>query len=241
LGLLLAPEKEHIPTAIEAGIRAALIVDPATNEPSANALAEAGIPYVTLGRIPGASVDENPYWVDTDHAAATQECLEHSREQGAERISLLAGPPDTSYAIDSIEAYRKWCSETGQAESVVTTLESPFARSATEQVESMLRSPDRPDAVLCLMYPIARLVITVATEQGLGVPDDLLITSTGDDPRVNLSHDGLPSITGTDLNPGLLACEAVEVAASLLDDVEPEPPTRVIPSKLVPRESSLRG
>lgn len=241
LGLLLAPEQEHVPTAIDAGIGAALIVDPVANEPSTNALVEEGIPYVTLGRIPGASVDENPYWVDTDHEAATRNCLEHLREQGAERLSLLSGPPDASYVIDSLEAYRRWCSETGLAESVVTVSGSPFAKSTTEQVESILRSPDRPDAVLCPLHPIARLVLTVATEQGLKVPDDLLIASISDDRLVNLSPYDLPSVTGTNLNPDLLAREAMGIVASLLGDIEPETPRRVVPSKLVTRESSLRN
>ncbi|MFM8527154.1 MAG: LacI family DNA-binding transcriptional regulator, partial [bacterium] len=241
LGLLLAPEHEHLPTALDAGIGAALIVDPVTNEPSANTLIEAGIPYVTLGRIPGASVEENPYWVDNDHATATRNSLEHLRDQGARRIGLLVGDSETSYVIDSLEAYRQWCTETGQAESLLTISGRPFSSPAKEQVESLLRSPDRPDAVLCLLHPIASLVAAVALGQGLHVPDDLLIASVSDDRFVNSSTYGLPSITGTDLNPALLANEAMSIVASLLSDSEPEDPTRLIPSELVPRESSLRS
>ena len=240
LGLLLSPDVEDTDALLDLGTGAVLLVGPIEGDPVAAEFHDRGIPVVTVGRIPGASREENPYWADNDHGEAMRTCLEHFREQGARNIALISGPPDASYAIDSLEAYRGWCEASGEEASVITIEGDPFTNSARDPIQSSLESAGRPDAILCLLHPLARMAKVTALEMGIDVPADLLVATISDDRLLNANSRDLPAITGTDLNPATLAREAIDIAECLMSGEEPDNPRRIVPTTLIPRASSIR-
>ena len=240
-GLLLTPDSGDPETLLDLGTSAVLLVDPVKDDSAAAEMLSRGVPVVTLGRIPGATDGENPYWVDNDHREATKQTLEHFSLQGARNIALISGPVEASYTADSLEAYRSWCEASGEEATIITIEADPFASASREQIRSILQSPNRPDAILCLLHPLARISLVTAIDLGIGVPDDLLIATISDDRQVNASREGVPDITGTDLNPATLAREGIDIASSLMQGEEPDNPHRLIPTTLIPRGSSTRA
>lgn len=239
-GLVLGADPKRLGEMIDLGIDGALILDPALDDPSASSLSEAGIPFVTIGRVPGAQAEENPYWVDSDHRKATRAMLDHLAEAGAERVTLVSGNSRASYETDSIEAYEDWCDEAGVETSVIKIASEPRFDEAEAEIRSTLTASTPPDAVLCLLHPIAQAIFRIAEDLGLKLPDDLLIATISDDSWVNLRAYGHQEITGTDLNPQQLATEATNMLVAIIGGEEPEPPQVFVESKLIPRGSTSR-
>ena len=239
LGLLLAASPSQF---ADDGpeIEGALIVDPVEDEPFARVMRARDVPFVTLGRIPRATEAENPYWVDSDHESATRRSLEHLKDQGGQAIALVTAPPTASYAADSVEAYRKWCDQNDQDESILVIEGNPFDESTQEEVISVLESSNPPDGVLCLLHPLARVIFESARQVGTRVPEDLMIATVSNDRWINGDADSVHAITGTDLHPERLSREAISILHDLVSGRLPREPRRIVESELTVQRSTER-
>ncbi len=239
LGLLLAASPSQFE---EDGpeIEAALIVDPIEDEPFARVMRARDVPFVTLGRIPGATEVENPYWVDSDHESATRRSLDHLKDQGGQAITLITAPPTASYAVDSIEAYREWCGQNDQDESILVIEGNPFDESTRAGVMTMLKASKPPYGVLCLLHPLARVISETARQFKIKIPEELMIASISNDRWINGDADFLHTITGTDLHPEELSREAISILHKLISGRVPEEPRRIVDSELIIQRSTER-
>ena len=92
---------EHIP--LDGGI----VIDPVRGDPDVERLRSVGAPVVTIGRVPG---EAGGRWVDNDHPKAMLRLLRHVASGGARRVALVGIPLTTTYAVDTTDAYKLWCS-----------------------------------------------------------------------------------------------------------------------------------
>ncbi len=94
---MMALEKQHALILVPPGANpldavsfdAAILIEPAENDPQLQALAQAGIPCVTIGRTPGT--DTPVPWVELHSAATAQLLLTHLETSGASKCALFVG------------------------------------------------------------------------------------------------------------------------------------------------------
>ena len=211
-----------------------IIVDPVKDEPLLSALKMMGTAVVTTGRDPNRR-DDADCWVDNDLYSATGELLEHLREQGAERIALIASSSMYSYSDDALRAYKNWC-ENSHLTPVIAEVDGPLSENgAYLQAMRLLSGDQRPQAIHCVTDRYAFGVLLAAQSLGLNVPDDLMI-SAGTDGEAAASN--IPGITALYLNPEQIGREAVDLLIDRLEGRDLQP--RIVPYQLQVRASTLR-
>jgi LacI family transcriptional regulator len=97
----------------------------------------------------------------------------------------------------------------------------------------MLRSPDRPDAIIGMLEDFGRGIVLAARELDLDVPGDLLVAQDIDDAVASAG-----GITALDLNVHTQLDIALEMLIS--DEPPPVEEIRLVTATLVPRESTRR-
>lgn len=93
---MMALEKQHALILVPPGANpldavsfdAALLIEPAENDPQLQALAQAGIPCVTIGRTPGT--DTPVPWVELHSAATAQLLLTHLEASAPANVRYLS-------------------------------------------------------------------------------------------------------------------------------------------------------
>jgi len=209
-----------------------VIFDPVAGDPALADFRAREIPLVLSGRDPSGGDD---YCVDNDHVAGTRTVLDHLEDRGGERVALLAADLRDAFSADCVAAYRAWCEERG-AEPTVTMVSMPRLAEAGE-AERILSPPEPPDAVYATEEVLGVAMLEAAQRRGLSVPGDLLLAVAADrePPRADVP------LTTLELDPAHTAAEAVEVLVELIDGRPPAQRERLIPTRLVVRESTTRS
>ncbi|MBL1119224.1 LacI family DNA-binding transcriptional regulator [Streptomyces sp. 110] len=210
-----------------------VLVDSPADDPIADVLRARSIPLAFDGR----PVDPKPgeAWVDNDHTAATRRVLDHLAAQGARRIVLLAGPGGEHYTRACVAAYTNWCSHHGHLPRVIGNThpwdpDAPF--------DSVLASPDRPDAVFGIYDYCGRHVLASAARIGLSIPEDLLVVCASEDPSYALCD---PPVSTLSLAPDKSMPAAVTALVDLIETPGHVPVPTIVPTRLTLRASSTRA
>jgi DNA-binding LacI/PurR family transcriptional regulator len=225
-----SPNEEAFITPIlsNRAIDGAIVVDPRRKDPFVAALQRRRIPFVSSGRVlDGADAPV----IDNDSDQICADTLAHLREQGYERITMLAYPPETSYPVDVGAAFRSRIPD-GQIEIAAELTEAAGFEAACR----MLDSPHTWDAIFCVNDVLAAGALRAAQDRGIGVPDELGIVGVGDSVLATRTR---PELTSTHVWPERAGSLLVEMLDRLLND-EPVEPLTLVPSELIPRESSTR-
>lgn len=208
-----------------------VVFSPAAGDPVLAELRERNIPLVLSGRDPAGSDD---FCVDNDHIAGTRTVLDHLAEQGARRVALLAGEFGDAFSADCLTAYRAWSAERGSAPILQSV---PFQQLGDPRaVASLLERPEPPDAVYANAEVLGRSMLEAAAHHGLKVPDDLLLAVAADSEPVGSAV----SLTALELDPARTAAEAADVLIEVIEGRPPDQRERLIPTRLVVRESTRR-
>lgn len=170
-----------------------IVVNPHHDDPVLRRLDERGLSYVTIGRDPGRP--DRVDWVSTDDDAGMTRMLDHLADAGARRILLVRGTDPNAWNIDSENAFRRWCAETGRADPVVVTVPEragvdggrAFAGALADGAHGPL-----PDAIVCMTGRHAAGTVAALAERGIRVPDALLVATMSDSEH---SRTATPSIT----------------------------------------------
>ncbi|MER7760581.1 LacI family DNA-binding transcriptional regulator [Streptomyces sp. NPDC097619] len=215
-----------------------LLVDSPAGDPVPGALRARGLPLVFDGRPPEPRPGD--VWVDNDHAGTTREVLDHLAAAGARRPALHSGHGREHYTGAVVAAYRQWCAERGVAEVVVPFGPEDGPGHAFDAAFGAAPR-DRPDAVYCAYDPGGRQVLAAAARHGLGVPGDLLVVCTSEDPAYGATE---PPVTTVTLRPEAAGAEAVAALVALIESGRAGGPAgagaRMVPAALRVRASSLR-
>jgi len=209
-----------------------VVFDPVAGDPALAELRARGVPLVLSGRDPDGGDD---YCVDNDHIAGTRTVLDHLAERGGRRVALLLGEPVDAFDIDCLAAYRDWCDERG-TEPLAQT--APVGRMAElEWPSRLLDLPEPPDAIYANTEVLGVATLRAARRRNLGIPGDLMLVVAADREQ----EEADVSVTTLELDPARTAAEAIDM---LVDVIEGRPPfgrLRLIPTRLVERESTLRA
>ena len=106
---------------------------------------------------------------------------------------------------------------------------------ARERVLQMLELPEPPDAVFCASDEMAIGAMAAIEGAGLRIPQDVAVVGFDDSDYAPMA---VPSLTSIRQNLVGLGTAAVEALLRTLDSPEDAPPTSVLPTELIVREST---
>lgn len=213
----------------------AIIVDPVHRDPLVASLRARAIPIVTTGRI--VSENDDGYWVDNDHVAGTRAMLDHLARRGAERIAIIASPPEASYAADALRAYQVWCEGHGCNPLIAIVGKNRTERGGYDAAVSLLDRPEPPDAIYATLDRLALGAMLAAHARTIAVPDTLLLAGCTDSAAGKMAR---PSLTALALNPNAIGRRAVEILTALVEGHAPSDPHVLVPTRVLPRGSTKR-
>ncbi len=228
--LVVGPPTPHAEIWARVALDGIVIVDPMPGDPLVAELRANQTPMVLLGRDPDGTTED--YWIDRDYATATNVVLDHLRDAGAARIGVLSGEFGESFTADCIDAYIGWCARNGRQRMIGTA--PPDRMDTPEGVGRAFRAAGAPDAVYVLDEVMVHPLWQYLNNQGLCVPDDVLVAAAGDGELMC----GLTPVTMLEFNALRAGALAVDMLVELINGRPPAEHVQMIPTRLVPRASS---
>lgn len=212
-----------------------VVTEPVQDDPLVAVLQNDGIPYVTVGRVPG--LDDAPA-LDIFTAPITERVLDRLWAGGARRIAVLVGTTPNAWNLDTETAYRAWVRRRREKALVIHRAERSELAGGREAVDELFDRPDPPDAIYCLTAEHAAGALERLQENGIAVPGDVQVLCGSDATHVRATS---PQITAVDLQPELLARLAVTRLVNQLDGSEHPEPAEAATGRLVERDSTRPG
>jgi len=208
---------------------------------------DATIPVVFGGRPfrPGADADaaaaigvtddsapDNNY-VDVDNAAGAAMGTRHLLGLGRRTLATIAGPSNMQAAVDRRDGWASALTEAGLDASLVAYGDFTMAGGAAAMRELLDREPDI-DGVFVASDLMATGAISVLRSRGRRVPEDVAVVGFDDSSAATNGEVGITTVHQPSRQMG------TEMARMLLDllDEQPTERARVLPTKLVIRESA---
>jgi len=191
-----------------------------------------GIPFVLVGRHPGAEVS----FVDVDSRGAAQGAVAHLLGHGYRTIAMICGQPHLIASIDRHSGYVTALQEAAVPPQPSRVVFADFTqRGGHRAMQRLLQNrTDFPEAVFAASDALAFGAMAAIQEAGLRVPNDIAV----------IGFDGLDE--GVDMQPPLstvtqpvadLGREAVRMLLELIDNPVGEPVQRFLPTQLTLRGS----
>lgn len=163
--------------------------------------------------------------------------VKHLAAAGYKKIAMLSLDSTTSTILAQREmGYRRGMIEAGLSEKIQIVQAPQTLREVQLATRKLLEMPQRPDAIFCWTDLIALEVISVATELGLSIPNDLGIVGYDNTMYCDFAQNSLSSIDQSGELLGLQAARLLVERIKGRRQVE----HYVVPPRLVVRRSSSR-
>ncbi|GAA3654336.1 LacI family DNA-binding transcriptional regulator [Nocardioides ginsengisoli] len=199
-----------------------IVTEPVVDDPLVEMLTNAGIPFVTVGEIPGVAPETSDVpLVDIESGRLTTLALDHLWESGARRIALVTGTDRNEWNLRSASVYQRWARFRRMPPALVHAPEALDDEGGRRAAITLLDGSDAggvPDGIYALTSNHALGILAELTVRGLRVPDDVRIVAGSDAESLRTSQTTISSI---DLRPDELARRAVQALAARLDDRPP--------------------
>ncbi|MEN4806623.1 LacI family DNA-binding transcriptional regulator [Pantoea agglomerans] len=208
---ILALEKQHALILVPPGTSpldmvtfdAAILLEPAENDPQLQALKQADIPCVTIGRTPGT--DTPVPWVDLHSAAAAELLLTHLKAAGASQCALFIGNTRRTSTIETEATYRHWCE--GHQKPVVYYLNEEEGEDAGyKAAHQLLKENPKVNGVLVLVDTFASGAVRAFHETATTIPHQMRLVTRYDGIRARESH---PPLTAVNMHLDEIARQAI--------------------------------
>jgi LacI family transcriptional regulator len=201
------------------------------NDPLIELLAERGFPHVLFFT---RSHRDNAYWVDCDNEAGARLAVAHLVQLGHRRIAHLAGSPQACSARDRLQGYRQAMEAHGLTVRAEWIIPAPYGGADLTPLAELLRRPDRPTALFAWSDEVAIRALSLCSELGLKVPDDLAIVGYDSTPICEHTN---PPLTSVRQPIYQMAADALAMLVKLIRGERVEPRTRIYPPTLDIRAS----
>ncbi len=192
-------------------------------------------PLVALGC---STKDTSLYCVDSQNVNAARQAVRHLVELGHERIALINGPSEATSYLDRYEGYRAELEAHGlpvRPEYVFTSASPKSAGTIMGQLTKLLRSPERPSAIVACEYYLALDVMVLLRRMNLKIPADVSLVGFDDPKSASLLN---PPLTTVHQPLEEMGARAYQRVVQLINGETPSPRVEFLPTSLVVREST---
>ena len=213
------------------GVAAVIIVAEQTwQEPLARMTSD--LPLVSVGAsIPGT---QDVSYIDMDQQLGVRMIMQHMAEQGCRRIDFLNGPDGWYSSRDRLSG---WAGFSYQGDFLNGRLYKGDWSAESGYRAGIQMAQDAPDALIAANDEMAIGAMRALMEQGLRVPQDVKISGYDD---LHIDSYLTPSLTSIHQDFDLLAHQALQVTAELIDNPDMKATCSLIKPKLIVRESSTQ-
>ncbi|MET0132560.1 MAG: LacI family DNA-binding transcriptional regulator, partial [Kibdelosporangium sp.] len=174
----------------ERRIDGVIVVDPRTDDPRFEVLAELGLPSVVVG---SKVADEQRGGVWADEHVGVRSILEYLAALGHTRIARVAGLPELKHTQDRTDAFDEVAAELNLTTQVVHSDYS--GEQGGQATRRLLSARPRPTAIMFDNDVMTVAGLSVAQEMGLTVPKDLSLVSWDDSALCRLVHPPLTTLS----------------------------------------------
>lgn len=174
--------------------------------------------------------------VVADNRYGTHEATQHLIKLGHKRIAFLGGTEEISDYHERLAGFMDAMNEAGlkvPSAYIVPVLQSRAA--GRDAIEQVLKYDKNITAVVCFSDIMAYGVLSKSRELGIEIGKDLAVIGFDDLPDSRLTY---PSLTTVSIKASDLAKNALELLQSYLTDQQTASVRKVLPVKLVVRDSS---
>ena len=213
----------------ESRVDGVFLTDLRTDDERPAALDRLGVPYVLVG--PVAPVEGRPRPLGVDDEAGVRRAVRHLYALGHRRIAHVAGAPGYVHSDVRRHGWAAELRELGLTPDLVVAADFSGA-SGARATHELLDLPQPPTAIVYGNDLMAIAGISVATDRGIRVPDDLSVVGFDDVPLAAYVVPPLTTVRQEVLEWGR-ACARTLV--SVVEGREPEEPS------LPPGEFVVRG
>jgi LacI family transcriptional regulator len=200
-------------------------------------LYQRGMPLVFFDRVCD-SLDTHRVVVD-DYEGAL-EATEHLIEQGCTRIAHLAGPANLMISQNRMQGYKDALIKHGMPieESLIVRCDSGTQEEAREVTTKLISQ--KPDAIFA-NNDIAALGAMLAIKgAGLNIPKDIALVGFSNWQITTLTDPALTTVDQPGFEMGQEAAKLLIRQIEMGDEEVLEPQTKVLKTRLIVRESSIR-
>lgn len=178
-------------------------------DPRPRALAELGLPAVTIGRLPDSRLPS----VSIDDRPGIEAAVRHLIELGHRRIAHVGGPSYFVHGATRLAAWRKVMLAAGLADDLAVTADFTASGGAAATA-GLLDLAQPPTAIVYANDVMAIAGVSVAASRGVAVPGQLSVTGFDDTELARHLSPALTSVRSDAMGWGAAA------AALLLDVIE---------------------
>lgn len=189
---------------------AAILLEPAENDPHLQALQQAGIPCITIGRTPGTATPVP--WVDLHSEATAKLLLSHLQTEGADCCALFVGSTPRTSALETEAAYRQWCE--GRQVPVIYYLDEQEGEAAGYRAAcQMLQEHPEVNGVLVLVDTFASGCVRAFHNAAITMPQQMRLATRYDGIR---ARESLPQLTALNMHLDEVARQAITLLFEVL-------------------------
>ena len=201
-----------------------------------NLFLKKNIPLVFFDRLPEGiethSVSADDYW-------GAYKVTEHLIEQGYKRIAHFTGSLTINLSHNRLRGYLKALTDHHLPVDEQLIIECGFERNhGVKAAEELLQRADLPDAIFCVSDPVAIGVMLTLKKQGIRIPQDIAVAGFNNDPTSTVIDPPLTTVYQPAFEIG---AAAVDVFLNQVRGGEKELVKKVLPTKLLIRESSIKA
>jgi LacI family transcriptional regulator len=175
--------------------------------------------------------------VTFNDVSGAHQVVKHLLENGSRRIVYVSGPEDLYISKKRKEGYLLALGEFGVAEDPSLVLITDLTLEGNLQVAKHILTMDpRPEAVFCMIDPVAVDVLTEWKKQGIRIPEDIALAGFTNNPSSAVVEPPLTTVAQPGYEMGKLA---VSHLLDQLDGLASEDPISIVlDTTLVVRKSS---
>ena len=175
--------------------------------------------------------------VTFNDAGGAYQVVKHLLENGSRRIAYVSGPEELYISKKRKEGYLRALTEFGvEADPILVHITDLTLAGNLQVAKDLLEMDPRPEAVFCMIDPVAVDVLTYWKSKGINIPEDIALAGFTDNPTAAVVEPPLTTVAQPGYEMGKLA------VAHLLDQLDgiasEDPLSIVLETTLVIRKSS---
>lgn len=214
---------------------AAFLSDPESHRTYLGALARQETPFIVLSSTGTAALPVDAVLADFESGLAV--AVDSLAQLGHRRFAFVSALAEGQFAGKRRELFLRLLASRGLVDSAFSVIDcAPTVAGAHDSAAALLRSQERPTAIIAMNDIAAIGVMRAATDAGLQIPRDVSVVGADDIPLGVF----LPVSLSTIAQPiGEMARFTVEQLISRIEakEFEPTPVTKIFPTRYIARES----
>lgn len=200
-----------------------------------------GVPMVFFDRVydhPSANK------IIVDDFSGAKEATLHLIQQGCKKIAHIEGSPNLGITRQRLEGYLEALKEKNIPidKSLIFPCPDATIEAGKEVTEKILNGGNIPDAIFATNDPVAMGAMQAIRNKGLKIPKDIAVVGFSNWLFTSMMDPPLSSVDQPGYEMGQEATKLLirQIEAKSKDDNDPEPETKILKTRLVARESSLK-